>query len=550
MQTIIYSHTSSAVSNGLTVVPGGTTMALGGNTGANGWHALLRFATGDAINSKEKYLPEVTMEVTAASSITPTDAFLGYGSDFGAGITTADYNRDQSTTSTLHINKLGTLIAADVALADGDHKTMRIPSVFVGLETGEYTDIEIRPDVSGTPASGHSAVIYGPAAASNKPKLTIEVLTAEEYAEDETFNYAGVNDETYLAMAQEPIGSRGVPYKGTFLLPMVATDLDVAAANLVSDQRGRDRFGPHIAAPGPIGAAGNAQLELTPESIEYLLPAMFKIHSTTDLGLNDDGIQVYEREWRIAKTVECPTFTFIQRMAGIVAAFPGCRIAGFAFGSPMGRNVSLSIPIMAQEPSLYDDNAADYENGDLNVLVDGIDRDMNPQVTQINLLASTGVHDGVNFQDLSFQIMQNVTMEGGYTRSRGAVDSTVGRAGGVVNATATFKNKDLFFEHLGIRTKVFPVKAGKYITYRDFTLDFEGYLGAATQQFKVIFPKTTTITFDKAINASDGPITANFSVSAFFDSVYGGVRIITRSSLPSSTFGAATEVITAKALDN
>lgn len=543
MQTIVYAHTSSAACNGLVASSNLATIPLGGATGANGWHALLRFATGDSIASNDKILPEVTLEVTTATSITPTDGFLGYGSDFGAGITIGDYNRAESNTSALQINKIGSLIAADLAVADGDHKTMRIPSVYVGMDTGEYTDIEIRPDATGTPLSGHSAVIYGPAAATNKPKLTIEVLTAEEYATDETFNYAGTNDETYLAIAQEPIGERGVAYKGVFMLPMSSSDLDIAASNLVSNQRGRDRFGPHTAAPGPVGAAGTAELELTPESIEYLLPGMFKIHSTTDLGVID-GVQVYEREWRCAKSQEVPTFTFIQRLAGLVTVHPGSRIQGFAFRAPMGQNVGLTVPILTQEPTIYDDNAVDYDNGDLNVLVDGIDRDMSPQITQINLLASHGIHDGVSFQDLSFSIMQNVTMEGGYTRSRGPVDSTVGRAGGILNATATFKNKDLFLEHLGISKKVFPVKPGKLITFRDFVIDFEGYLGVDYQQFKIIFPKSSSITFDKAIGSNDGPVTASFSISSFFDATYGGVRIITRSSIPTSALGAATEKIT------
>lgn len=545
----------SAQSDGVTTTANPAAFLIGG--AAPNTHALIRFDTSGVPTAETVVRSELTVKVSAKGAGTVPDLAV-WGSDFGAAIANADYNKAENLkpASLLDYRAFFSRILLSTAIV-GDTGTITLPTQIVRKGVGGVTDIELRPYVgdynTGTTGATDTISVHGPAAGTpaDKPTLVIVSLTDAELIAENAYRFPGIGAEAYLAFERET--TRGVPVKGKYLVDLLSSDLDSDAMTIIGQSMRRERSAPVKIALGAAGAQGGFSAEATPERLWKLLLGMLKITATASLGsvTGSDGnpYTVYEHTFKVATSAEIATFTFVQKGAESYRfVYPGCVVDSFAISNGLDRAVEVAVSVMARDEWTYDENSAG--NNDEFVLDANNGYDLNTQLSFVGVEIEKGgvVTDGT-IQSFSFTINNNARARRGLRRHRGVRSHYVQKLMASIDYTMEFENENEMRKFLGITHRDFPYKAEMAVLFDNMKVKMAGPLGENVQEVTLELPRMMYTVIRKPMTGPEIVVLNCSAMGTFNNADSTNLIVKVKSTEAASAFEASTNKITVQPID-
>lgn len=495
---VIGASATSGTSDGLTFTANPAVMSVGGAVGANGSHALLRFDTSTI--AANDFVVRSQIAVTSNAIQTPTGTFNLWAARFGAAVGVPDYGGNTSLPSETGdtFRQLINRIIAAVALTNGQDILLSIPSHMVRRGVGNFTDVQIRPSVSGVPAAGHVVTLHGPAAAANlRPRLLLTTMPEAEYvATSNRFRPLQDDSDKWVGIALEVNPEE--PMKSRYFLDYVSGGMSIVGANIASMARSRDREGPKRVGVGRVATAFSYELEATPNVWPVILRGlMTQKGTTTNLGVIN-GKTTFERTFEVAKKVEdLASFTIVEKRGVFYFMLAGCRIDTLAVSYMDNANIMIRIAGLGVRHAVYDLDAA---GGDTFAnLVAGSAVEELFDANAYSFIGTEVAIDGTFarsscFTGASFSISQGLEPISGFNKRRGI--STIKTSSAMVEFSAScyFQNELEFAEALGNNSREFPFGASKKVLFKSFEMNTADWsqgevLANINQRMRVTFPR-------------------------------------------------------------
>lgn len=541
----------SRTQDGATLTALGATMALGTASGTNGIYAQMRFDT-TALRDKD-ILVDLQFRAVAATAGSNAYGFELWAVDYGTAptLTTADYakaisNGDLASPFKNYAVRIGELIPAGPIVA-GDVFTLEVPPRFVnceGIYSG-YTDLEIRPAVSGVPAAAHTAVLHSltAATAADRPSLVgISMTENELLAEGNGYREDMDPAEYVIAVGMQPSARCWV--KPVHILPRTDGDMGYSADNLMSAQTHSSRATSAHMVPGPVSAGGSINLELTPEVWAVLLRGMCKLYSTTSLGGGR-----YKHVFRIAKAGDLKRYTVYQREADWShKIFPDVVLSSLNLNITPGGLIQLGVSLPAIFPISYSEVDAGGATAPF-LLSSLAARDENPPLSFVGVEAEITTPSGMVFNaehmsNIGVSLAQDVGGKPGFNRKRHGSGHTFGGVGAAFNFSAYTENELLMREHFGLDSATeYPYVCGKEVNFHDAEVRLWGPEGDYLQGYVIKFPRFATATVNRPIPAGGQVMTSVQAAGLHSDTVEGSFELEYYTTEPASFFDPSTDYL-------
>lgn len=488
-----------------------------------------------------------------------------WGSEFGASMTNADYNGDESNASPVR-QFIGTILTSSAS--PGDVGYLYIPSRFISTSTGGVCDLELRPangatydydvtvlgdtmTIDGSTAAGSgytiTPTIDGLSPASNpaddKPRLMVLHYTSAELAARAACKPA-ISEDSYVAFDLQNGCLNEV--KADTYLDLLSSSLDSNAENLISDSIRQERVSPVKYAPGGTAAGGDVSFHMTPEKCTKLLLGFLKqtaISGPVSTTYNGVSYDVYTRTWKPAQTREVPYFTFVQKIEdNNKEVYKSCMLDTFTLSVGTNNLLTGSISLLAEEVSTYDEYAAG-ENDEYIIASDAAYDTYAPMsFVGGQIEKNSALFEKITNLTISFS--NNTSPTRVIRRKRGPKHIFPGKMTVAVSFDMYFEDLDEVRKYLGVNHTKFPFKARREITLDEMDFKFAGELKEDVQEISFNFPKMMYQVISKGI-AGNGPIILSATAICAYDSSSGGNVVVTvKNTEEAADFAVSTNKIT------
>jgi len=550
--------------------------STGGNT--PGFHALMRFATGDVITDTTMTIIRARLRVTANSRSTlgANYPFYAWAADFGASLAVGDYNQsysnDSITSSTLRI-PIGVIFAAGGTIADGTVGEVAIPSRFISKGTGNVSDFEVRPyvDSGSSLAQGANLNIYGgdSGVGASRPRIIGLAFTDAELQADNQYRFQAVGAETFVAFEVESTAGRAM--KASTVLDARDWPITGQAESIPSQALTSKRAKPPKVAIGRAGAGGSFTFELTPEKWQKLLLGMMRYVGSEDVSAEYGGgnTGTYEHYFRTGSLSDIRTFTFVSRRGPFRYVYPGSMISSIEFSSSMDSIVTANVALSSLREDIYDADAAGISDSNLMQGSSGSDTVENSVLSFVGGLVSfDGSEDKGLVQSVGVALRQNVNERRGHNRKRGPFGHFPLGFMPEIRFQMELENEIQLRKYLGVDHKDFPFTAEKKIVIQEVSVAFAGSGGDASefladgltyrQEFILTVTKGMYLVTASPVDG-EGPIMLDCTLDGLYDTTSvdptpgasgnlgtlenGAITITARNSEPGSTFDIPSETI-------
>jgi len=548
--TPIFATTSSRRTDGTTLDQGsgatGTNRWLLGlesvGGGSAGFHALLRFPTGDTLTDETLTVMRCRLRISASdrSLLGANYKWLAWASDFGGAIGTPDYNQPYSNdfvTVAKGRIPIGTLFAVGGSISDPTVGEIPIPSRFIKKGAGLVSDFEIRPYLApgATLAQGANITIYGctPEVGNDRPRLVGELYTDAEIAAQNVYRFQAVGAETFFGIAQET--TKGRAMKATVLLDSRSVGLEGTVQNIPSQALTKRRLRPFKMAVGRADAGGDVVFELTPEKWQLLLLGVFKYVGSIDVSADYGGGNTgsYEANFREGSVKDLKSFTAVTRRGPFYYVYPGVMVSELEITSTLDSIVVATARLVAREEWNYDSDGA---GGDIvaNLLnsaaaYDTLDNAplsyVGGQVAMADPDTDLIIDEGI-VQNFTIRMRNDIQEQRGHNRKRYARGHYAQGFTVEVTMSIDFENELLVRKYFGADGKDFPFAAEKKIKLQTLQFSLAGaggdqseFLADGTtyrQEIVITIPTAVVSTMAKPVQG-EGKITLECTVMATYD---------------------------------
>jgi hypothetical protein len=493
----------------------------GGNS--PGFHALLRFATGDVITDEDMTVVRARLRINAQarSTLGANYSWYAWASDFGSGaLAVADYNQpysnDAITAATLRV-PIGVLFATGGTVTDGTVGEVAIPNRFIKKGSGNVSDFEVRPYFASTLPAGANLNIYGidSGVGTARPRIIGWAYTDAELMAQNPYRFQAVGAETFVAFQLE--NSAGRAMKAGILLDARNTTLDSHAVNLESQSLTRQRARPRKVAVGRAGAGGDFTFEVTPEKWIPLMLGMMNYIGTEDVssayGGSNSGVN--EHYFRTGDIDDVKTFTFVQRRGPFRHVYPGAMISSMDFSASLDEIVTAGVAVEARSEYNYDADASGINDANLLLGSAGYDTVANSVLSFVGaqVLFDDNVDRGI-VQNFSLSLRQDVNERRGMNRKRDPFGHFPLGFRAELRFSLYLENEIQMRKYLGVEHKDFPFNAEKRIVFQKVEFRLAGAGGTGTefltdqttyrQEFIFTVPKGMYLTSSKPVNGEAG----------------------------------------------
>lgn len=495
--------------------------SAGGNS--PGFHALLRFTTGNTITDATMTVVRARLRITAQarSTLAANYSWYAWASDFGAGaLAVGDYNKaysnDAITGGVLRV-PIGVLFASGGTVTDGTVGEVAVPNRFIAKGTGNVSDFEVRPYTASTLPQGANLNIYGTDAGvgASRPRLIGWAYTDAELLAQNPYRFQAVGAETFVAFQVENTAGRAM--KAAILLDARNTTLDSQAANLESQSLTRQRARPRKVAVGRAGAGGDFTFEVTPEKWLPLMLGIMNYIGTEDVSAAYGGgnTGVKEHYFRTGDIDDVKTFTFVQRRGAFRHVYPGAMIGSLDLSASLDEIVTAGVAVEARSEWNYDADAAGINDANLLLGSAGYDTVQNSVLSFVGaqVLFDDNVDRGL-VQNFSMSLRQNVNERRGMNRKRDPFGHYPLGFRAELRFSLYLENEIQMRKYLGVTHKDFPFNAEKSIVLQKVEIRLAGSGGTGTefltdkvtyrQEFVFTFPKGMYLTSSKPVNGETG----------------------------------------------
>lgn len=494
-------------------------------TGGNspGYHALLRFDTGDEITDTAMTVVRARLRVTASarSTLGANYSWYGWASDFAASVTVADYNQAYSNTllpaGTLRV-PIGVLFASGGTVTDGTVGEIAVPNRFISKGAGNVSDFEVRPYIPTTLATGANLEIYGTdeGVLADRPRLIGWAYTDAELMAQNPYRFQAVGAETFVAFQLENTAGRAM--KAAILLDARNTTLDSRAENLESQSLTRQRARPRKVAVGRAGAGGDFTFELTPEKWPTMLQGIMQYIGTEDIENEYGGSNtgMYEHYFRTGDVEDVKTFTFVQRRGAFRHVYPGAMISSLEISAALDEIVTGAVALEARSEWNYDADAAGINDANLLLGSAGYDTVNNSVLSFVGaqVLFDDNADRGI-VQNFALSLRQDVNERRGMNRKRDPFGHFPLGFRAELRFSLYLENEIQIRKYLGVGHKDFPFNAEKCITLQKVEFRLAGSGGSCDtefltdgttyrQEFVFTIPKGMYLTSSKPVNGEAG----------------------------------------------
>lgn len=547
---------------------GAATFIVGSNTGAAApnRHIHLRFDV-SAFNATD--IIQGAILFVKLSAVGGSGCDIGvWGSTFGASMTNADYNLDESDLRASFRQYIDTILTSSAS--GGDLGYVYIPSQFIDLDTG-ICDLELRPangvtydydvavlgdqmTIHGSTAAGSGYTIVptidGKSPAANptddKPRLMVLAYTPAELAATGGDCSPAIGSSTYVAFGQQADCHNQV--KANIYLDLLSSSLDSNGENLPSASIRRERMTPVKMAVGGTSAGGDVAFEVTPDGCTILLKSFFKKISTTgpvSTTYGGTSYNVYTHTFKPAQTDEVSYFTLVQKSKeDIREVYKSCLLDLFTFSVGVGGIINGSFSTLSLQQDVYDDFSAG-EN-DANLVTGAAAYSSSSPLSYVGTKIEKGGAEFDKITNVTLTVSNNTGPTRTLRRKRGPKHIYPGQLTAVVNFDMYFEDVVEIRKYLGVAHDVFPFTAARDIQFDSMDFKFAGELSENVQEWTFSFPKMMYQVVGKSING-DGPLVLSATGIGLFDSATSSSLTITvKNTEPSATFDALTEKITVK----
>lgn len=507
IDTPIYANTTSRRTDGVTLDQGsgGTNsnrwlLGLESTGGATpGFHALLRFSTGDIVTDAKMTVVMARFRVTLAARSTLGANFKWFlwASDFATGLTTGAYNLPYNNkvlpsgagNGTLRI-PLGTLFAiGGGTLADGTVGECNVPSRYIAKGAGKVSDLEIRPllNTGVSLTQGANINIYGTTVevGVNRPRLVGEAYTDSELVAQNPYRFQAVGAETFFGIVQET--TKGRALKATNFLDVRSVGIDATVQNIPSQALTTNRLRPFKIAVGRADAGGDCVFELTPEKWPLLLLGVLKYVGSIDVsGLYGTGnTGVYEANFRQGLTKDLKSFTCVTKRGPFRYVYPGTMISDLEITSSLDSIVTATIRLVAREEYSYDEEGAGLSDAFLVNPAAAYDTLQNAPLSYVGAQvafsdpADSLVVDSGIIQSFTIRMRNDIQEQRGHNRKRAARSHYAQGFTVEVSLSLYFENELFVKRYMGAGPEGMPYGAEKRIQLETIQLAMAGAGGAS-----------------------------------------------------------------------